>query len=397
MTTDQLSSEVFRPNPIYSAILYLVFLLIIPSVASAAEDDALTFRSEREAVSLLGFSETRVHWSISESDSRRYWITINTECSAPERIVIAEADKSDGSYVITASRLTAGENTIRLCVESSKGRISSTATLIIAQDDKAPTVTLEPLPGDYDSPPEVRLNGSGKIAGILYTVDGSEPRFATGNLPQNGQLSGDKITLNQNDITIKAKALSAAGIVSPAVSGRYRVDRRLTGWHERTILVGYENVQTLGSVQSYLPSANGLSLGFRLGLDNWLNPASTGFAARRIWMPGLLTQGRYLYYSQGGYGETIIGLVAGPEWVFPLSLKRSLFLLAGAAPGLAYLSVSTPSKINTGVAFSAQAHAGIEWQLGATGFFAHLKYVWFADEVAPLQGWGGSAGMLIRL
>jgi hypothetical protein len=56
-------------------------------------------------------------------------------------------------------------------------------------------------------------------------------------------------------------------------------------------------------------------------------------AARNFLLPGILTQARFLSYSQGGYGEAVTSAVAGPEWVIPLSLKRSVFFsFSGSRP-----------------------------------------------------------------
>jgi hypothetical protein len=74
-----------------------------------------------------------------------------------------------------------------------------------------------------------------------------------------------------------------------------------------------------------------------------------------------------------------------------------VFFLLGVAPGVAYLSVSTPSRVNTGIVATGQAHAGFEIYLGNFGLFLHAKYFWCADEIAPLQGWGGSTGVVWRL
>jgi hypothetical protein len=354
---------------------------------------ALTAR----AVSVAGFREARLRWSIAESDSRRYWLTLNAECSAAERVVIAEAEKSDGSYALDATRLNPGENSVRLCAESAKGRFLTIAELQLPREEDLPEISLLPPPGVFSAMPAPEIRSAKPLESVLYTTDGSDPRFEDSATAQNGQMLSGRMAFGGNQADVRVIARSRAGVRSAILTGRYVVDRRLTGWHERTLILGYEYVVTIGAVRKFLETGHGASIGFRLGLDSLLNPNGHSMAARNFLLPGILTQARFLSYSQGGYGEAVTSAVAGPEWVIPLSLKRSVFFLLGVAPGVAYLSVSTPSRVNTGIVATGQAHAGFEIYLGNFGLFLHAKYFWCADEIAPLQGWGGSTGVVWRL
>lgn len=372
---------------------YFLTLVLLSRILSAAEKIENVFETDHKFVSPAGYAVAKLTWSISEDNAKELWLSLADRCDKGVASIVLPAEP-EGSYNLEAARLVPGNNTVTLCAGARDMRALKTLTLV--RDDAVPVIEFEPAPGEFSNPPLVSFKRHASVETIVTAI-GKEPRFATPAAAGSGTLFREPIVLPAEGAVIHAVARSYAGVVTPAISGAYKLDKRLTGWYERSFLLGYEYLRTLGSVKGYLPSGQGVSLGLRYGLDGVFNPNGKEFSERPFYIPGLYAQFQVLEFSGERYSESILSMNAGPEWCLALNKAKTLFLLTGASPGISSVTVRGPLGKVSGVVINLQAYAGIEWFLTRVGFFARARYVWFADETSPLQGVGFSAGSMIRL
>jgi hypothetical protein len=243
--------------------------------------------------------------------------------------------------------------------------------------------------------PDIQIESENAL--ISYTLNDNEPLFEANGKLKIGQKYSGSIKPEQRKATIRARAISAAGVVSPVTQGDYLENKRLSGWNGWDVCLGGTYVTTSGSVNSYLPTGLGLLAGVRRGLDDLLAPEISDINNRSWWLPGVFAEGQFLRLSNNPYSESSLTFIAGPEWQFAVTNSRSLIIAPGLAAGVSQISVTTPTYASSGITTALQGKLGIEYHLRTWAGFAQIRYMYFADQAAPLAGVGLFAGIYYKL
>lgn len=324
------------------------------------------------------------------------WVASKSECPQGENLAKTERTDTQILLTIEADRLTIGKNNLFLCVEPEPGKSPIVTPFEIERNDTVPSLTLQPPQGEFGTLPEIKPSST-NAAHVICALGEIEPAFGPDGTAKVGENCMQGIKPTGQKVQIRARAISAAGVLSPIVSGEYTENKRLRGWNGLDVYAGALYFSTLGSVKTYLPSGVGSLIGLRYGLDQILAPSQGDIHARPFWLPGAWTELQYLRFDNNTYRENIIALVAGPEWQLPLNGNRTLLVTFGAGVGAAQLAVKTPSYEASGLTTALSAKTGIEWQLGALALSAQVRYAYFADQASPLSGVGFFAGVSWKL
>ena len=187
--------------------------------------------------STLSSAILRFETGDSEEQASRVWIVRNG-ASCTDGTVIYSWQDSDPSPVDTelsivtmgAEAIPEGKHTLRVCAEDSTGATYSLSSEII-RDDTAPTLTITPSTGIYNSAQEVQIvcdDGAGSgCDSVIYTDDGAtDPAFyGDGSIISGAQYSGASYeALDQQETEIRALARDRSGNVSAIKTENLRID-----------------------------------------------------------------------------------------------------------------------------------------------------------------------------
>ena len=348
------------------------------------------YEIDRRFVSPRGFAAAKV--SVKASNA---WISDSAECTPSEKFPTAE--KSPGGLLLTiqAENLVAGLNKLYLCQQPDGNGGAIATALEIHRDDTQPVVKA-PEAGEYAVLPPIELS-SNITAHIAYTLDGSGVRFNADGSIQNGQQYTTPIRGEGAALSLTVQAISKAGVSSEVARFVYRINRRLAGLSAWDLYVSGAYFLTSSSVKSYLPNGVMASVGARRGLDDLLLPHQSDVRNRPPYIPLLWGEVSWLQLDHNPYTERLFVASAGPEWQIGMAGSRTLLLAGGLGFGGAHASITTPAYSASGVIAALQAYVGLEYDLGLWAIFGRARYLYFADQSAPLTGLALTAGIVYKL
>lgn len=243
--------------------------------------------------------------------------------------------------------------------------------------------------------PEIQIESDNAV--LAYTLNENEPQFEPDGKLKIGKKFSGAIKLEQKNVTIRVRAISAAGVVSPLTQGEYSENKRLSGWNSWDVYFGGTYLITTGSVNAYLPTGLGMLAGVRRGLDDFFAADISDISNRNWWLPGIFAEGQFLRLSNNPYSESIITFIAGPEWQLAITNSRNLIIVPGIGAGISQVSVNTPTYISAGITTALQGKVGLEYHLRTWAAFAQIRYVYFADQNSPLSGVCFSTGLIYKI
>jgi hypothetical protein len=372
---------------------FLLAQMLFWSNLSAAEVDS-AIELDHSVLSPQGYRSATItiksELSVSLSES--------AQCAKSSKFGAAEKLPAAGVYrvVVEAANLAQGPNQVFICFDKAEGAMAEPKQLTLVRDDAVPQVTFAPIAGEYGALPEIRIESQGAVV-TVYTIDGAEPDFAADGTVKSGIVYAGAYKPSGNNILIKARAISAAGVVSQPVAAAYNINDRLAFSAAWDIYAGGLYLNTVGPVKEYLPSGIGGIIGIRRGLDDILAPNLSDIYARAFWLPGAWAEAQYLRYENQPYSEAALALIAGPEWHIALTRTRSVLFTIALGAGASHISVSTPAYSGSGITGTLQVKSGVEYHFHSWAVFAHLRYAHFLDQSSPLMGVGLSGGVYYKI
>lgn len=376
---------------------YLAQLAPQSTTTPTENSSAWQLGSEHQKLSPKGRRKTTLFWQYGESGTLPVWLTINAECVSPTEKSATLLDRAAPKGELQAEDLRVGANTIRLCYAVDSGGAREAKSIEIVRDDTPPRLKALPESGRYAEIPEVRLESQDAPAAFYYILENSEIPTGLEGWLQKGKRYEAPIRASSDKLAIAAIAVSEAGVLSEVQVADYTKDLRLKGWNDVDFHFGYGQMQMLGTQKANFPSASSLLAGFRIGLDEYLQPGIANVHARAIWVPALWTDFQYASLSGTRYRETYVAGAIGPEWSLALLSSRSLLAVMGLSAGVAHVTVSDSATSNSALTFVAHGRAGLEYHLGSFGLFAHMRFTHLADQQYPLQSYGYNVGAIIKL
>lgn len=347
---------------------------------------------ERQALSPRGYATA----TVSVKDVAAAWVAESSDCKKTEKFAAAAKVPEGFSLVIEADKLASGVNQLFLCTEKEAGVSPVSRAFEITRNDDSPKISFEPPPGETAVMPEIKLR-SDAGAQVAYTANGADPSFTSDGRISLGERYSQAFRPVGGSAQIKARAISAAGVVSEIFTAEYRENARLRGLNGLDMYAGGLFISTTSSVKQYLPSGVGGVLGVRYGLDSVFVPSQSDIRARSFYLPAVWGELNFLNLDHAPYKESLFGFMLGPEWQLPLNESRSLLFIVAVGVGASQVSVTTPTYSGSGITTLAAAKSGIEYHLGAWAIFAQARYMYVADQNSPLTGIGASAGVYWKL
>ena len=323
------------------------------------------------------------------------WIAETDKCIKSEKFRQIEPQPDGFRAIIGAESLIQGKNQLFVCFPKAEGADAEAKPIVINRDDATPKITLKPNPGEFGRMPEIQIESDNAL--VSYTVNDKEPQFDTDGKLKMGEKFTGSIRPQQKVVTIRVRAISAAGVVSSSVQGEYSENKRLIGWNEWDLYLGGTYTSTAGSVNSYLPTGFGLLAGARRGLDDFFAPNNSDINNRSWWLPGLFAEGQFLRLSNNPYSENLITFIAGPEWQFAITRSRNLIIASGIGAGISQISVNTPTYNSSGITTALQGKIAVEYHLRTWAVFAQIRYSYFADQSSPLSSVGFLTGLIYKI
>ena len=281
------------------------------------------------------------------------------------------------------------------CIQKADGTVAEVRPFTITRDDTIPRITLKPSSGEFGRMPDIQIESDNAL--LSYTLNASEPLFESDGRIKIGQKFSSPIRPEQKFVTIRVRAISAAGVVSPLTEGEYSENKRLNGWDSWDVYLGGIYVTTMGSVNSYLPTGLGVLTGVRRGLDDLFTPSISNINDRSWWLPGIFAEGQFLRLSNNPYSESIMTFITGPEWQFAITNSRNFVIVPAVGAGLSQISVNTPTYNSAGITTALQGKIGIEYHLRAWAAFAQIRYIYLSDQNSPLSGLGFLTGLIYKI
>lgn len=119
------------------------------------------------------------------------------------------------------------------------GNASRKVSYLYNIDNEAPIVSFYPEQGAYLEPIYIELSANEMEATVYFTTDGSEPS-------QTSEIYTMPIYLDQGNLTIKARAIDAAGNVGVVSTAEYTIVGHIAGgsFSDPIIIASEDNVQT---------------------------------------------------------------------------------------------------------------------------------------------------------
>lgn len=243
------------------------------------------------------------------------------QCAASDKFPVPQKLDNGFRIVIDATSLAEGANQIFICFDKSEGREAAVKPITLVRNDAPPRITFTPVAGEYGKIPEIKITAAG-AALMAYALGGEVPQFAPDGTLKSGRIYADTFKPVSKNFTLNARAISAAGVISPVVSAAYKENSRLAGWNSWDLFFGGIFMTTTSSVNSFLPSGLGMLVGARRGLDDLLTPGIFDINKRHWWLPGVFAEGQYLSLNNNPNSESIVTFMAGPEWQLALTPRE---------------------------------------------------------------------------